>query len=344
MKTASPLFPLALLSACGGGTADEPKAPEATAQVRTAIATLQASSDDVIVYGVAETGPGGARALIAPAEAFVAEIEAPTGTSVQAGQVVMTLRASAATRNELARTASDVAVAQAAVARAGRLRADGLVSDADVETARGTLVTATAARRNLGISGGSAVVRAPVAGTVQGLVAKAGDQVAAGATIATVGAPGDVRARFGVEPAVAQRVHPGQPIRIATADGRRNAVVAVVGVDPQIDPATRLVSVYTRVPASLRVGAGEPLRATLSIGATSTGLSIPYAALLDDGGRSYVFVVQDGVVKAHDVLPGSSTGDRIEILKGLNPGDRVVTEGGTALEDGMKVAEAGAGK
>jgi RND family efflux transporter MFP subunit len=343
MNTRLPLLSLLLLAGCGGAATEEDKAPEAVAQVRTAPATLGSASDGLTVYGATEAGPGAARAIVVPAEAIVATINAPTGTAVGAGQVIVTLRPSPATRTEIAKASSDAVTAAAAYRRALRMRADGLVSDADVETARGALATASATRNNLGIRGGYAVLRAPGAGTVQGLTAKPGDQLAAGTTIATIGASGDVRARFGVDPVVAQRVRPGQPISIAVIDGSHAMTVSVVGVDPQIDPTTRLASVYARVPGS-GLGAGEPLRGTLSVGATSTGVSIPYAALLDDGGRSYVFVVRNGAAKRVAVSPGNSSGDRIQILKGLNPGDRVVTEGGTALEDGMKVAEAGAGK
>ena len=338
MKTALPLLSLLLLAGCGGGAADEEKKPEATAQVRTAQATLGASSNELTVYGATEAGPGGAHAVVVPAEAIVATINAPTGTAVGAGQVIVTLRPSPATRTEIAKSASDAATAAAAYSRALRMRSDGLVSDAEVETARNALTTATATRNNLGIRGGYAVLRAPHAGTVQGLTAKPGDQVAAGTSIASIGAVGDVRARFGVDPAVAQRIHPGQAIHIAMIDGSHAADVTVVGVDPQIDPTTRLASVYARVPGT-GLGAGEPLRGALAVGGSSAGVSIPYSALLDDGGRSYVFVVKGGVAKAVDVSPGNSSGDRVQILKGLNPGDRVVTEGGTALEDGMKVNE-----
>lgn len=343
MKTRLPLLPLLLLAGCSGAAPEEDKAPEATAQVRTAPAVLGSATDEVTVYGATEAGPGGARAIVVPAEAIVAAIDAPTGTAVRAGQAIVTLRPSPATRTEMAKAASDAATAAAAYGRALRMRADGLVSDADVETARGALATASATRNNLGIRGGHAVLRAPGAGTVQALTAKPGDQIAAGTTIATIGAAGDVRARFGVDPVVAQRVRPGQAMRIAVIDGSHAMTVSVAGVDPQIDPATRLASVYARVPGG-GLGAGEPLRGSLSVGATSTGVSIPYAALLDDGGRSYVFVVKRGVAKRVDVSPGNSSGDRIQILKGLNPGDRVVTEGGTALENGMKVREAGAGQ
>lgn len=344
MKTYLPLIPLVFLAACGGGAADGEKKPEPTAQVRTAPATVGSSSDDISAYGTSEAGPGGARTVIAPAEAIVAAVNAPTGTSVSAGQVVVTLRPSPATRIEIAKNASDLATASAAYQRAMRMRADGLVSNGDVETARGALASATATSRNLGLRGGVAALRAPSAGTVQGLSVKPGDQIAGGATVATIGAVGDVRARFGVDPAIAQRVRPGQPIKVSMMDGSREASVTVVGIDPQVDPSTRLASVYAKLPAAAGIGAGEPLRATLSVGASSTGVSIPYSALLDDGGKSYVFVVKGGVAKETVVSPGNSSGDRIQILKGLNPNDKVVIEGGTALEDGMKVAEAGAAK
>lgn len=338
MNTRLPLLSLLLLAGCGSATTGEDKAPEATAQVRTAPATLGTAADGLTVYGATEAGPGSAHAVIAPAEAIVVTVNAPTGTAVGAGQVIVTLRPSPATRTEIAKSASDSATAAAAYNRALRMRSDGLVSNADVETARNALATARATRNNLGIRGGYAVLRAPTSGTVQALTAKPGDQIAAGASIATIGAKGDVRARFGVDPSAAQRIRPGQPIHIEMIDGSNPATVSVVGVDPQIDPTTRLASIYARVPGT-GFGAGEPVRATLQVGSSSAGVSIPYAALLDDGGKSYVFVVKGGVAKRVDVSPGNSSGDRVQILKGLNPGDKVVTEGGTALEDGMKVSE-----
>ncbi|MEP9360384.1 efflux RND transporter periplasmic adaptor subunit [Sphingomonas sp. KR3-1] len=341
MMRMTALLPLALLAGCGGPAADggEEAKAEPVAQVKTAPAELGATASEVAVYGVAEAGPGGEHALVAPAEAIVDRIVSPNGTAVRDGQVILTLRPSRATATDLAKAASDAQAADAALARAKRLRADGLVSDAEVETARAAGQVAHATLGNLGMSRGGVALRAPVSGVVQGLTAKNGDQLAAGTTAAVVVAQGNLRARLGVDPALVQRVHPGQPLQLQSVSGDARASVTVAGVDGQVDATTRLSAVYANLPAAFPVAPGEALRGSLVLAQQASGITIPYAALLDDGGKSYVFVVKGGVAHQQDVLPGSSSGDRIRILNGLAQGDRVVTEGGTALEDGAKVRE-----
>jgi RND family efflux transporter MFP subunit len=338
-------LPLILLAGCGssaGGDAADKVDP--VAQVRTAPATMGATADQTLVYGTAEAGPGGERSLAVPTEAILDKILAPNGTAVRAGEVVAVLKPSRTTAIDLVKASADAAAADAAYARAKRLRADGLASDADVETARAAAETARAARANFGMASGGMALRAPIGGVVQGLTAKSGDQVAAGTTIASIAVKADLRAHFGVDPAVAQRVRLGQSLDMSSISGDGHATVPIDGIDTRADATTRLASVYADVPASFRIGPGETLRGSLSLAAQANGLTIPYGALLDDGGRSYVFVVKGGVAHEQDVIPGSSMGDRIQILKGLGAGDKVVTEGGTALDDGMKVAEQGTSK
>jgi RND family efflux transporter MFP subunit len=328
-----------LLTACGAKEADAPEAEfQPVALVKTATAALGSTNDALLVYGTAEAGPGSELSVITPREAILVAVLAPNGTSVAAGAAIVTLRPSPTAHADYAKADSDAAVAENAYARARRLRVDGLASDADVETARAALTTAHATRASLGGNANGVTLRAPVAGTVQALTAKPGDQLAAGTAVATVAAAGERRARFGLDPAIARRVHPGQPIEIMAVDASTPIVATVAGVDPEVDATTRLASVFARVPAN--IGIGQPLHARISIGATATGMTIPYAALLDDGGQSFVFVVKGGVAKKQEIVPGNSAGDRIAVLRGLQPGERVVTEGGTALEDGMHVREA----
>ncbi len=337
MKPLLPIVPLFLLAACGGA-AEVPAAPDKpVAKVHVAIATQGSAAESLTAYGVTEAGPSADHAIVAPAEAVVERVLSPTGTAVAAGQPVIVLTPSPVTRTAIAKAASDVQVANAAYARALRLKKDGLVANADVEIAKAAAATARSTQTNLGLSGGGTALRAPVAGTVAALTANPGDQLAAGAVIASIVGRGDLRARLAVDPSAAQRIHVGEPIALQTANGGTPITVPVVGVDPQVDATTRLASVFVRIPAGSGLSAGQPVRATIAVGNVTSGISIPYAALLDDGGETYVFVVKNGVAKRVPVAPGNSSGDSVQILKGLNGGDKVVVEGGTALDDGMKV-------
>lgn len=330
------------LTGCTAPKEPSEAAADPVALVRTAVASTGTGSDELLLYGVADASPEGEHALAAQADAVLQTIAAPNGTAVRSGQLVAMLRPGPAARLDSVKAASDAAAANAALARALRLRADGLASGADVDSARAAAVSANATRSSFAERGANLALRAPVAGTVQGISARPGDVVVAGTTVATVAARGQLRGRFGIDPVLAQRVRPGQPIAISAAGAAEPLVGRVSGVDPMVDPATRLAAVYVQLPPSAAWAPGSPLRASIAVGATSRGLTIPYVALLDDGGKSYVFIVDKGVAHRRDVVPGNSQGDQVIITRGLVPGDRVVTEGATALEDGMKVRTGGA--
>lgn len=335
-----PLLLAVLIAGCGKSS-DPGDTANPLAEVRTALASPGGAAETVTAYGIADQGAGNEHALTTQAEATLVRIAAPTGTSVRAGEVVAILAPSANTRLELGKAATDAGSARDALARALRLRHDGLSSDADVNSARAADQSAAQALNAARQRGGTLTLRAPAGGTVQGLTAKAGDVVPAGTTVATIGTRGELQVHLGIDPALASRIRAGQPIAIASANANASLASTVIGVDPLVDPTTHLASVYARLPSGQSFGPGQPVRATITIVGARSGVTIPYAALLDDGGHPYVFVVRNGVAKRRDVTPGNSSGDTIQILQGLQPNERVVVEGGTALDDGMKVHDQG---
>lgn len=329
-----------LVAACGqSGAGGSEQAPAPVAQVRTALATAGGASETVTAYGVAEQAAGNEHGLTTQAEAIVSRLVAPTGTAVAMGQVVAILSPSANARLDLSKAATDARSSENALARALRLRKDGLASDADVNSARTAYQSAAQTYAASRQRSATLVLRAPISGTVQGLTAKPGDVVPAGTIVATIGTRGDLRAHFGLDPGIAARVRTGQPVSVSAANGRSEISSAVVGVDPLADPSTHLASIFARLPGGQGFGPGQPIQGRITVNGGGGGVLIPYSALLDDGGRTYVFVVKGGIASRRDVTAGNSAGDTIQILQGLQPNERVVTEGGTALEDGMKVQE-----
>nr|WP_294814830.1 efflux RND transporter periplasmic adaptor subunit [uncultured Sphingomonas sp.] len=326
-----------LAAACSGGTTNTGNAADPVALVTLARVDQTVLSPQTTIYGAAEPGAMGKMSLVAPGEATVVAIDAPVGTHVTRGQVVARLAPSPTTRSDLVKAASDAQAANAALARAQRLRADGLASNADVETAATAAKSANALRTNLSSKTDAMILRAPAAGVVDTIGSAVGDLVQPGTVVATVARTGDMRVRFGADPSVARALRAGMPLAIAPSGGRPPLTVPIQSVSPIADPQTRLASVFANVPASSGVALGETLTAQVGTSQPGTTPSIPYAALLDDAGQSFVYVVANGVAQRRDVTVGAASGDRVAILKGVKPGEMVAVEGGTALEDGMKV-------
>jgi RND family efflux transporter MFP subunit len=335
MRTRFALTLAATLAACSGGGED--KAPEPVALVRLAPVAQGPAGRQITVYGAAEPGPMGKMSLVAPIEASVAAIEAPVGTAVSGGQVVVRLSASPTARADVAKANADAAAADAALARAMRLRADGLAANGDVETARAAAVAANALRTSFARRGGALALRAPASGTVETIPVAVGELLQPGAAVATVARATDARARFGIDPASAGLIRPGMTLHIAPTGTRGALTTPVASVSAVVDAQTRLAAVFVRLPAGSGVTPGEPLTATIDAPGIGNALSVPYAALLDDAGQAYVFVVANGIAHRRDVSVQSSNGERATVAAGLRPGEQVVVEGGTAVEDGMKV-------
>jgi membrane fusion protein (multidrug efflux system) len=66
-------------------------------------------------------------------------------------------------------------------------------------------------------------------------------------------------------------------------------------------------------------------------------LAAPIFALVDKKGERLLFVEKDGVAHARTVSIGVIEGDRIQITKGLEPGDNLIVTGQKEVEEGMRV-------
>jgi multidrug efflux system membrane fusion protein len=120
----------------------------------------------------------------------------------------------------------------------------------------------------------------------------------------------------------------------------------ITAISPQADQKSRTFQVEVSVPNPkdlLKSG----MVATLILGQSKLGvplLVVPLNAIVStvDGSKAFsVFLVQrDGdkdVARRRIVQTGSAFGNNVAILKGLNPGDRVLLNGATLVSDGQVV-------
>jgi hypothetical protein len=99
----------------------------------------------------------------------------------------------------------------------------------------------------------------------------------------------------------------------------------------QADPETRLVEVEITFPAAAGAIPGTLVQVDVVVGRKAQALVVPRAALQNGG----VWVVgEDGRVSLRTVQLGMQGSDRIEVLDGLQPGERVVVAGASLLAEG----------
>ncbi|MES2759119.1 MAG: efflux RND transporter periplasmic adaptor subunit [Pseudomonadota bacterium] len=195
------------------------------------------------------------------------------------------------------------------------------------------------AERRLGTyrqgGGGGIAIRAPIGGTVAAVSAAPGGFVNEGQALFHIADA----ARLWLEVRVAEsdlgRI--GQPsgASFSVAGFDRNFEVSaregarLVGFGSVIDPVARtapLVFEFANPDRRLRIGMA--VKANVYSGNAADAIAVPFAAVVDDGGQSVVYVQRGGeAFERRAVQLGVRDGDWIELRSGVSAGERVVSKG-----------------
>jgi RND family efflux transporter MFP subunit len=202
------------------------------------------------------------------------------------------------------------------------------------------------------------VIRAPFSGVAISKDAQPGEMVSpvsagGGFTrtgICTIVDMKSLEIEVDVNESYINRVRPGQPVSavldaypdwqipaavittVPTADRQKATVLVRIGfdaLDPRILPDMGVKVTFLRDDDDDRTAAAQPV--TL----------VPKAAVREENGARYVFVVRQDTVERRAVQVGGVDGDRLEIRAGLRGGDRVVVSPPTELVEGRQIVVKG---
>lgn len=109
-------------------------------------------------------------------------------------------------------------------------------------------------------------------------------------------------------------------------------------ISPTADPSTRNIRMKAMVRNSqYRLKPGYFAEVSVQTGMNPNALVIPESALFSQEGKFFTFLIQDGIAYRKEVETGLRFEGQVEILKGLQKGERVVRAGHEQLSEGMKV-------
>ena len=139
----------------------------------------------------------------------------------------------------------------------------------------------------------------------------------------------------------AQYLKPGAQVRVSLPDQNAAFSGRVSNVLPQFDAATRTLKARIEVENN-----GYALRPDMVVNvelpvAFSRAMAVPADAILDSGLKKTVFVERgEGLFSPRTVETGRHFGDRVEIVKGLQAGEKIVVSGNFLISSESRLQEA----
>lgn len=134
------------------------------------------------------------------------------------------------------------------------------------------------------------------------------------------------------------RVKPGQEVKLTvTAFPQSTFSGRVILINSVVDPDTRTVKVRTEVAnPDGRLKPDMFANVQIVTDVNRAAISIPQSAVLNDDGKKIVFVAEGNGYQKRQVQAGIQNNDRVEIVDGLNAGDKVVVKGNYLLLEQSK--------
>ena len=207
-----------------------------------------------------------------------------------------------------------------------------------------------------------ATVTAPASGIIAQRNARLGDLTSNSDNLFTIIENGRLELRLEVPETSISQIQPQQKVQIISQTrafspledkpkvrnlrgvARQHNSQALIGtvreIDPIIDRQSRQATVNIDLPSQVALKPGMFLRATINT-ATAQGKTVPVKALLPqaDGGAIAFVVQDDNRVKAQSVEIGEIlANEKVEVIQGLQTGDRIVVKGAAYLKDGDSVS------
>jgi membrane fusion protein (multidrug efflux system) len=135
-----------------------------------------------------------------------------------------------------------------------------------------------------------------------------------------------------------ESVSTGSPVSVEVGCMQMRVEGEVVAVNPKIDPKTRTFLIKVRVDnRDERLKAGLFCTGLLNLPSIQAAVAVPSSAVLNDEGRSYVWVAKESEVERRFIQAGVSAESFVQAIDGLQPGELVVVEGLGGLMDGSPI-------
>ena len=285
--------------------------------------------------------------LASPGEGPVQNCRVREGDEVKRGQRLITIGRSGAAAAQVTASAESLKEQAAELNRVKILVQSGAIPGSQLDSARAKFEGARALLAKARESAGDYSVEAPWDGVVSKVLVKDGDFVAPRAPLVEMYDPGSLVIRFAVPEAQSSEVFKGMPVDVhLDAHPNKNFQGKISRVYPDLDTKSRTRTVEAELDYPIALIPGMFARLKLPLQTVADATVVPReAVIVTPNGERIAFIIKDGKALRRKLETGIEGDGRVQIISGLQPGEKVVVAGNEKLRDGMEVkAQGGGGK
>jgi RND family efflux transporter MFP subunit len=280
---------------------------------------------------------------------LVAAVNVDVGDRVRKGQALVQLSEDllaaevASKRANLEQAQASLENAAAAYRRAQSLSGSGALSQSDIDklrteelAARARVAVSKAELQGADLRLRHTRVTASDDGIISARSVNVGQVAQVGSEMLRLLRKGRVEWRAEIPESRMREIGIGQNVQLTTADGAQ-LEGKVRAIAPTVESSTRAGLVYVDIPANRGARPGMFARGEILLGQAAASM-VSLSSIVTQDGYTYVFVVSDQqLVARRRVETGAVRGKQIEIVSGVQPGERVVDKGAGFLKDGDRV-------
>ena len=330
----------ALKAEIASGRGAAPARPEVVAPVEIAAVEPAVFRHYLTVQGIVQSDNN---ILVPPlAPGLVTKIAVKAGDRVVAGQLLAELDA-AVLKSSIAEVELSLSLARTLYERRERLWAKKIGSEIEYLQAKTNKEGLEKRLATLQEQLKLMRITAPIDGTVDEVRVKEGEMAAAGMGAFRLVQLSRLKITADLAENFIARVKRGDPVTVSIPVFGREFESRVSAVSQVIDSSNRTFKIEVAV-----TGAAGPLKpnmlavVTINDYTNASALVVPANLVQQTGAEKFLFAaVQDNgrwTARKRVVRTGETYADRVEILEGLAPGDRVVTFGFQKIADGQPLS------
>lgn len=181
-------------------------------------------------------------------------------------------------------------------------------------------------------------VVAPFDGTIGIRSISVGAVVSPATTITTLQQTHPLKMDFTVPDVYYKNLSSGKEVFFTITGSNDTMSGKISAIDPGATSATRTVKVRAIVPnPDDKLVAGSFAQVYIPMHSNDNAILIPSQSVIPTTRDKKVGVVKGGKADLVTVKLGTRTGDKVEVLQGINPGDTIITTGLMQIKPGMEV-------